>query len=98
MFTTRPDTLFGAIICVLSPEHPWGVHPQPRSVRPRWRSIRRLQRGSPIWSELNFPRKDGVFPGPRPLIREWGIPHLITGLRPASYGTGAIMAVPAHDT
>jgi leucyl-tRNA synthetase len=101
VFTTRPDTLFGATFFVLAPEHPL---------------VRRLAGGTPHEDEvLEYARhasarpavdradpekeKTGVFTGrfvTNP-VNEQRLPIWVSDYVLMEYGTGAIMAVPAHD-
>jgi leucyl-tRNA synthetase len=100
VFTTRPDTLFGATYMVLAPEHPLvseiTAEEQKSIVETYQKSIASksdLDRG-----DLNKD-KSGVFTGAyalNPLNGEQ-IPIWIADYVMMGYGTGAIMAVPAHD-
>jgi len=100
IFTTRPDTLFGATYCVLAPEHELVsaiTTPDQREAVQAYRSqaaqLSDLQR-----TEL-AKTKTGVFTGAyatNPVNRE-RIPIWIADYVLLSYGTGAVMAVPAHD-
>ncbi|GGF91529.1 leucine--tRNA ligase [Rhodococcoides trifolii] len=114
VFTTRPDTLFGATYVVLAPEHPlvddivavaWPV-----DVDDRWT----LGEGTPLLAVGEYRRaiaaksdlerqenkeKTGVFTGAyatNPVNGE-KVPVFIADYVLTGYGTGAIMAVPAHD-
>jgi leucyl-tRNA synthetase len=100
VFTTRPDTLFGATFMVLAPEHPL----VPELTTPDRRSeveayARRAAQTAEI-DRMNAERpKTGVFTGSyavNPANNEQ-IPIWIADYVLMSYGTGAIMAVPAHD-
>jgi len=100
VFTTRCDTLFGATYCVLSPEHPFVneiVSADKRAeveAYQKWCSTRSdMER-----TELNK-GKTGVFTGAYAInpVNGKEIPIWISDYVLASYGTGAIMAVPAHD-
>jgi leucyl-tRNA synthetase len=101
VFTTRPDTLFGATFVVLSPEHP---------------EVERLVAGNPRESELRAaleryaaerrsgrartePSREGVSLGARAVNPASGesVPVYAAPYVLMEYGTGAIMAVPAHD-
>jgi leucyl-tRNA synthetase len=100
VFTTRPDTLFGATYMVLAPEHPLvevvatGEHKAAvQAYREATAKKSDLQR-----QELEK-EKSGVFTGGyavNPVNRE-RLPIWIADYVLMSYGTGAIMAVPAHD-
>ena len=101
VFTTRPDTLFGATYMVLSPEHPL----LPMITRPEQQdAVRAYQDAVSRKSDLErtelAKEKTGVFTGAFAVNPVTGrdIPIWIADYVLASYGTGAIMAVPAHDT
>ncbi len=100
VFTTRPDTLFGATYCVLAPEHELVdlITTDERaeevlSYKSSCASKSDLER-----TELNK-EKTGVFTGAYAInpVNGKEIPIFISDYVLASYGTGAIMAVPAHD-
>ena len=100
VFTTRPDTLFGATYIVLSTEHPL-IHKMTK--KEHLEEVERYCREASLKSDLDrtdlAKEKTGVFTGayainpvngkPLPL---WVGDYVLMG-----YGTGAIMAVPAHD-
>jgi leucyl-tRNA synthetase len=100
VFTTRPDTLFGATYMVLAPEHPLV---EKITVGARRDAVRRYVEEATRKSERSRiaegERKTGVFTGAHaehPVNGE-RIPIWIADYVLATYGTGAIMAVPAHD-
>ena len=115
VFTTRPDTLFGATYVVLAPEHPLvdtltadpgrtaprrsgpAEPPRPRKPSPSYREA--TTRRSELERQTEGRDKTGVFTGAYAVNPVSGEPvpifvadHVLMG-----YGTGAIMAVPAHD-
>ena len=101
VFTTRCDTLFGATYCVLSPEHELvdkittsDKKDEVEKYKKEAASKSDLER-----TELNKD-KTGVFTGAYAInpVNDTKIPIWISDYVLASYGTGAIMAVPAHDT
>lgn len=101
VFTTRCDTLFGATYCVMAPEHPYVdeiTTPEQKAAVDEYKKIcatkSDLQR-----TDLNKD-KTGVFTGAYAInpVNGKKIPIWISDYVLASYGTGAIMAVPAHDT
>jgi len=101
VYTTRPDTLFGATYLVLAPEHPlvgaFTTDAQGAAVREYQAAAAR--RSDLDRTELN-PGKSGVFTGGfavNPVTGE-PLPVWVADYVLISYGTGAIMAVPAHDT
>src|SRR6185295_16821715 len=100
VFTTRPDTLFGATYMVLAPEHPL----VDRVAAPGSRAeVDRYRRQAAMKSDLDRTdlarEKTGVFTGGHALnpVNGARIPIWISDYVLISYGTGAIMAVPAHD-
>jgi len=100
VFTTRPDTLFGATYMVLAPEH-WAVA---KITTPQQQNAVRDYKVS-IAGKSDLDRtelakeKTGVFTGAYAInpVNGEKIPIWIADYVLASYGTGAIMAVPAHD-
>jgi leucyl-tRNA synthetase len=99
VFTTRPDTLFGATFFVLAPEHPLVAElvagrPEEEAVRAY---VKQAQGRSNI--EREEKAKDGVFTGRNMVnpVNGARIPIWIADYVLMEYGTGAIMAVPAHD-
>lgn len=100
VFTTRPDTLFGATYCVMAPEHELvdiitidDKKDEVVEYKRKCQSKSDLER-----TELNK-EKTGVFIGAYAInpVNSKEIPIYISDYVLASYGTGAIMAVPAHD-
>jgi leucyl-tRNA synthetase len=101
VYTTRPDTLFGATYMVLSPEHPLVdriATDAQRAAVTRYRD-EAARKSDLDRTELNT-EKTGVFTGAYAVNPVTGgqIPVWIADYVLISYGTGAIMAVPAHDT
>nr|NIL80324.1 Leucine--tRNA ligase [Rhodococcus kroppenstedtii] len=114
VFTTRPDTLYGATYVVLAPEHPlvdditavaW-----PADVDARWtlgegtplQAIGAYRRAIAAKSDLERQEnkeKTGVFTGSYAVnpVTEESVPVFVADYVLTGYGTGAIMAVPAHD-
>jgi len=101
VFTTRCDTLFGATYCVLAPEHVLVekiTTPEQKAAVDEY--IRICSTKSDLErTELNKD-KTGVFTGAYAInpVNGKKIPIWISDYVLATYGTGAIMAVPAHDT
>lgn len=100
VFTTRCDTLFGATYCVLSPEHSLVdkiVSSAQRSAVEEYKKIC-ASKSDLERTELNK-EKTGVFTGAYAInpVNDKKIPIWIADYVLSSYGTGAIMAVPAHD-
>jgi leucyl-tRNA synthetase len=119
VFTTRPDTLFGATYMVLAPEHPLTgrICPRkwPEGTKEEWKGSNVDAKGHPINAvnayiaacaaksdlergDLNKD-KTGVFTGAFAInpVNGTQIPIWIADYVMMGYGTGAIMAVPAHD-
>lgn len=100
VFTTRPDTLFGATYVVLAPEH----HLVKKIVTAEYRSmveeyITQTRTKSDLERTDLAKEKTGVFTGAFAInpVNNAVIPIWISDYVLISYGTGAIMAVPAHD-
>jgi len=101
VYTTRPDTLYGATYMVLSPEHPLVEQITTDEQRPAVEAyVAEAARKSELERTAEAKEKTGVFTGAcaiNPVNREqipvWVADYVLMG-----YGTGAIMAVPAHDT
>ncbi len=101
VYTTRPDTLFGATYMVISPEHPMVFK---ITIPSHTEAVKKYVQAASLKSDLDrtdlAKEKTGVFTGRfaiNPVNGEkipiWVADYVLTG-----YGTGAIMAVPAHDT
>ena len=101
VFTTRPDTLFGATYMVLAPEHKLVEQITTSAQRAAAQAYKaEVAKKSDLERTELAKAKTGVFTGAyaiNPVNRE-KIPIWIADYVLASYGTGAIMAVPAHDT
>jgi len=100
VFTTRPDTLWGATFMVFSPEHPLVgkiTTPEQKSAVDEYKA--QAARQSDIEREAADKEKTGVFTGAYAInpVNGERIPIWIADYVLMSYGTGAIMAVPAHD-
>ncbi len=101
VFTTRQDTLLGATFMSLAPEHPRALAlargtPQEAEVRrfvEHWGAVNK-SRGA-----LEDVTKEGVFTGRYCVnpVTGWDLPIFIANFVLMGYGTGAVMAVPAHD-
>jgi len=100
VFTTRPDTLWGVTFMVLSPEHPLVEKITTPAQLEQVRAYQeQAKRQSDIQRESVTREKTGVFTGGYAVNPASGehIPVWIADYVLMSYGTGAIMAVPAHD-
>jgi leucyl-tRNA synthetase len=101
VFTTRPDTIFGATYVVLAPEHPLSAAlsrgtPQEAKVAAFIAATANVSRSLRVSGDA---RKDGVFSGAYAInpVNGEAIPVWIGDYVLMEYGTGAIMAVPTHD-
>ncbi len=100
VFTTRPDTLFGATYMVLAPEHPLV---DKITAAEHTEAVRKYREQAARKSDLDrtdlAKDKTGVFTGALAInpVNDEKIPIWISDYVLISYGTGAIMAVPAHD-
>jgi leucyl-tRNA synthetase len=100
IYTTRPDTLFGATYMVISPEHPMVERITTGSQRAAVTAYReQAARKSDLDRTDLAKEKTGVFTGAYAInpVNGEQIPIWIADYVLISYGTGAIMAVPAHD-
>jgi leucyl-tRNA synthetase len=100
VYTTRPDTLFGATYMVIAPEHPLvEVLTKPDEVAQVKDYVQRAASKSDLERTELAKEKTGVFTGSfaRNPVNGDPIPIWVADYVLISYGTGAIMAVPAHD-
>ncbi len=101
VFTTRPDTLYGATYCVLAPEHPLV---DVITTEHEKSAVKAYQEKASHKSDLERTDlnkdKSGVFTGAYAVnpVNGAKLPIWIADYVLAAYGTGAIMAVPGHDT
>nr|MCR5360302.1 class I tRNA ligase family protein [Thermoguttaceae bacterium] len=101
VFTTRPDTLFGATYMVIAPEHPLvGRLTSPEQAE----AVKKYCEQAAFKSDMDrtdlAKTKTGVFTGSyaRNPVNGAPVPIWVADYVLISYGTGAIMSVPAHDT
>jgi leucyl-tRNA synthetase len=100
VFTTRPDTLFGATYCVLAPEHPFT---EKITTPDQLEQVKAYQDQAARKSDLErtdlAKGKTGVFTGAYAInpVNDQKVPIWIADYVLSHYGTGAIMAVPGHD-
>jgi leucyl-tRNA synthetase len=100
VFTTRPDTLFGATYMVLAPEHPLV---EKITTESQWADVRAYRERTARKSDLErtelAKEKTGVFTGAYAInpVNNERIPIWVADYVLLGYGSGAIMAVPAHD-
>ena len=101
VFTTRPDTIFGATYVVLAPEHPLVAQliagrPEAAAVQRYVERVRRESRQERLAADRP---KDGVSTGAYAVnpVNQEAVPIWVADYVLMEYGTGAIMAVPTHD-
>ncbi len=102
MFTTRIDTIFGATFVLLGPEHPLVGHlrrslvRRPTRLRKQAQAFRLQDRAARISGDIE---KQGFDTGARAINPFTGepVPIWVANFVLGEYGTGAVMAVPAHD-
>ena len=105
VFTTRPDTIFGANFLVLAPEHPWVTaaleqHTALKNTEDVRDYVKKAVAKSEIERQMDSKDKTGILlegvtainPAAGSEVPVWVADYVLGG-----YGTGAIMAVPAHD-
>jgi leucyl-tRNA synthetase len=101
VFTTRPDTLFGATFLALAPEHPAAALLAEKSPKKQelLGFIERVRRESRLTREAEGGEKEGLDTGLTSVNPATGeaIPVWLANFVLPDYGTGAIMGVPAHD-
>lgn len=100
VYTTRPDTLFGATYMVIAPEHPLIDRLTKKEEAAKVLAYREMaSRKSDLERTELSKEKTGVFTGSYAVnpVNEEHIPIWVADYVLASYGTGAIMAVAAHD-
>ena len=101
VFTTRPDTLFGATYCVLAPEHDLVDKITSADQREAVKAYQDQQRRKSDLERTDLAKdKTGVFTGAYAInpVNGAKVPIWIADYVLAGYGTGAIMAVPGHDS
>jgi len=99
VFTTRPDTIFGASFAAISPDHPIALDLAQKD-DPVAEFIAECKRGGTTAAELETAEKKGFDTGVvvvHPLDPAWKLPLYIANFVLMDYGTGAIFGVPAHD-
>jgi leucyl-tRNA synthetase len=100
VFTTRPDTLWGATFIVLAPEHPLVKE---LTIPDNWAAMEKYIQDTARQTEIQRKStekiKTGIFTGSYAInpVNQARIPIWVADYVTINYGTGAIMAVPAHD-
>ena len=99
IYTTRPDTLYGASFCAISPDHPLAVQLAENDAALAAFRTECAQRGTSE-ADIEAGEKLGFDTGltaRHPLDPEWHLPVYVANFVLMGYGTGAIFACPAHD-
>lgn len=101
VFTTRADTLFGATFMSLAPEHPLleKICPKSAGSVAVWQFVERAQQAQRSDRTTDLLEKEGVFTGSYCInpMTQAKMPIYVANFVVMEYGTGAVMAVPAHD-
>ncbi len=99
VFTTRPDTIYGATYCVLAPEHPLVLHITSEDELKDVKDYIEKTKQKNDMDRAIDKEKTGVFTGAYAInpLNHKKIPIWIADYVLPHYGTGAVMAVPAHD-
>ncbi|HEX3503011.1 MAG TPA: leucine--tRNA ligase [Xanthobacteraceae bacterium] len=99
IFTTRPDTLFGAKFMALAPDHPLALAAAKKNPRLA-EFIEECRRHGTAQAEIDTAEKQGFDTGIRaihPFDKTWQLPVYVANFILMDYGTGAIFGCPAHD-
>jgi leucyl-tRNA synthetase len=99
VFTTRPDTMFGASFVAIAADHPF-AQTQAEHVPALAEFIAECKRGGTTAAELETAEKMGFDTGysvEHPLAKHWHLPVYVANFVLMDYGTGAVFGCPAHD-
>jgi leucyl-tRNA synthetase len=101
VFTTRIDTIYGATFVLLGPEHPLvqtlaNKSPDPAALKQKAQAFRLQDRAARLSGEIEKEGFDTGFRAINPFTNE-PVPIWVANFVLGEYGTGAVMAVPAHD-
>jgi leucyl-tRNA synthetase len=99
IFTTRPDTLFGAKFMALAPDHPLALAAAKKNPKLA-EFIEECRRHGTAQAEIDTAEKQGFDTGIRavhPFDKTWQLPVYVANFILMDYGTGAIFGCPAHD-
>jgi leucyl-tRNA synthetase len=99
VFTTRPDTLFGAKFMALAPDHPLAATAA-KTNPPLAEFIEECRRRGTAQAEIDTAEKMGFDTGIKavhPFDKSWRLPVYVANFIVMDYGTGAIFGCPAHD-
>jgi leucyl-tRNA synthetase len=99
VYTTRPDTLYGASFVGIAPDHPLAEQLAARDPKAA-AFIAECKKGGASQAEIDTAEKIGFDTGLKvthPFVSDWELPVWIANFILMDYGTGAIFACPAHD-
>jgi leucyl-tRNA synthetase len=101
VFTTRIDTIYGAMFVMLGPEHPMvetfaAASPEPEGFRAKAAAFRAQDKSARMTGEIEKEGFDTGFTVTNPFTGE-AVPVWVANFVLGDYGTGAVMGVPAHD-
>ncbi len=99
VFTTRPDTLYGASFVAIAADHPF-AQGQAQTVPELAAFIAECKQGGTTAAELETAEKKGFDTGytvEHPLKKDWHLPVYVANFVLMDYGTGAVFGCPAHD-
>jgi leucyl-tRNA synthetase len=99
VFTTRPDTLFGAAFCAIAADHPLAMECAANNAEVA-AFVAECARGATSEAAIETQEKRGCDTGLRalhPFDPEWELPVYVANFVLSAYGTGAIFGCPAHD-
>ncbi|MFM6853414.1 MAG: leucine--tRNA ligase, partial [Sphingopyxis sp.] len=99
VFTTRPDTMFGASFVAVAPDHPLAEQ-LAQNAPELAQFIAQCRASGTAQAELDTAEKQGFYTGlnvQHPLDPNWHLPVWVVNYVLMDYGTGAIFGVPAHD-
>lgn len=99
VFTTRPDTIYGATYCVIAPEHPLALKIASDDELKSVESYINQTKQKTELDRLTNKEKTGVFTGSFAInpVNNKHLPIWVADYVLPNYGTGSVMAVPAHD-
>ena len=99
IYTTRPDTIFGATFCAISPEHPFNDQHCEQNIN--LKNFKKKYESTNLTEEtLAKTEKEGIrldFYVKHPLIKDKFLPIYVANFILMNYGSGAIYGCPAHD-
>jgi len=99
IFSTRPETIYGAVSVAVAHDHPIAIAAAKRDTKIA-KFVEKCKRGGTSTAELETQRKEGIFTGvsvEHPFKKGETLPVYVANFVLGNYGTGAIFCTPAHD-